>query len=51
MHDPEDREPEVGSDSGYEHTTGDRSDADDCDSSRDSTQVEGDSSSWTTIWE
>ena len=50
MCDPEDDEPEVGSDSGYEHTTGDRSDDDDCDSSRDSTRVEGDEDSWISIW-
>lgn len=51
MYDPEDREPEVGSDTGYEHTTGDRGDAsDDCNDDLSDTRPETDDGGWVSVW-
>lgn len=49
MAEPED-EREIGSDSGYEHTSGNRDDSDDADSSLSDTRVETSEDSWIQIY-
>lgn len=47
----EDKEPVVGSDTGYEHTSGDRSDDGYCDDSLDSTKPNDDHKEyWIPLW-